>query len=113
MLQSALGIKLGWQMSSHRLKVMSGLGGLPLAIKAGTRSTNVIGVEVHESKVALGLSLFVLQVPGVTILILLLTISVKWTDFTGIMTSVGFSFWDIFGMVCMYLGAGTSSPKGQ
>ena len=78
---------------------MRALGGLPLAIKI--ERSNLIGVQVSESKAALSFSLFVLLVPGVTILALVLTLPIVY-DFNLIMASAGFTFWDTFGIVLVH-----------
>ena len=79
------------------LKFMSYLGGFPLYFDHD--GLIPLGVTVKKSKVALALSLFVLLVPGMIILTLLLTLSLRWTDFTVTADAVGFTFWDIFGLV--------------
>ena len=74
------------------LKFLSVIGGFPLTVSSCSSTST--GFKIAQSRVTLALALFILLVPGLTILTLLLTLSIRWLDFTENMSAAGFSFWD-------------------
>ena len=92
------------QSSSFEVKVLkflTFLGGFPLSIckKECENASSSSHIRFTSNKMALGLALVVVLLPGLVILTVLSIISIQWSIFAQIMGVSGYTFWDTLSIV--------------